>query len=75
MTGLKPCPFCGGKNIFVGSIEQIEGASQGVNTHYDNTHFKAVCDFTKDGCGATTGGQYDNPQDAAEAWNRRTGRG
>ncbi len=72
MYNLKPCPFCGGKNIFVGTIEQIQGAAEIINTHYDNTHYKAVCDFNKGGCGATTGGQYDNADDAANAWNKRS---
>ena len=55
---LKPCPFCGSKDIEEG-FEPIGGYGY------------IVCNAEKSGCGATSG-RYESYDEAAESWNRRT---
>lgn len=65
MSELKPCPFCGGTNLFLGSekeIEQLDGGRE--------EYFAVVCDFTKGGCGACSG-YRKGKEEAIEAWNKR----
>ena len=53
---LKPCPFCGGTKIFVGSVAEIELMDK-YDENYDlyNSQFQVVCDSIAGGCGASSG--------------------
>ena len=55
-TKLKPCPFCGGPKIFVGSVAEIELMDK-YDENYDlyNSQFQVVCDSIAGGCGASSG--------------------
>ena len=68
---LKPCPFCGGTKIFVGSVAEIELTDE-CDENYDlyNSQFQVVCDCNVGGCGASSG-CYQCKTTAIEAWNRR----
>lgn len=71
MNDLKPCPFCGNTEIFVGSVAEIELTDE-YDPNYDlyNSQYQVVCDYKAGGCGASSG--YMESKDAArEAWNRR----
>ena len=57
---LKPCPFCGCKNIVVRKYTAIAGI-----------HYYAQCDQTNGGCGAICGWKATK-EDAITAWNTRT---
>jgi Lar family restriction alleviation protein len=58
MIELKPCPFCGGE-AFLAEYDYA------LDNGYIATHF-VECN----GCSVTTF-EYDSPEEAAEAWNRR----
>ena len=60
---LKPCPFCGCKNIVVRKYTAIAG-----------THYYAQCDQTNGGCGAEIQSCISKKY-AVEAWNRRVDNG
>lgn len=68
---LKPCPFCGGTKIFVGSVAEIELTDK-YSQDYDlyNSQFQAVCDYTAGGCGASSC-CCESKDEAIENWNRR----
>ena len=72
---LKPCPFCGGTKIFVGSVAKIELMDK-YDENYDlyNSQFQAVCDYNVGGCGASSGVR-ESEDIAIEAWNRRADNG
>lgn len=72
---LKPCPFCGGTKIFVGSVAETELMDK-YDENYDlyNSQFQAVCDYDAGGCGASSG-YYKSKATAVEAWNRRADNG
>ena len=58
MPELKPCPFCGNKNI-----KTFDDITNGL--------YQVICSVVANGCGAATGYHQDKKQ-AIEAWNRRT---
>lgn len=58
-SGLRDCPFCGGKNICI--IDESEP---------EHPEFAVCCDMTEGGCGATSGYRRTK-EEAIEAWNRR----
>ena len=65
-TELKPCPFCGNKNINVVDATFALGL-------YDTdceVSFNVMCSVSSSGCGASTG-WWDSREGAIEAWNRR----
>ncbi len=68
---MEPCPFCGNKKIFIGTIEQIDGAAHVESSDYNDRHYKVVCDFSNGGCGASTGGQHETIESAKKAWEMR----
>ena len=72
---LKPCPYCGGTKIFVGSVAEIELMDK-YDENYDlyNSQFQVVCDHDGGGCGASSG-CYKSKATAVEAWNRRAEHG
>lgn len=59
MTELKPCPFCGGKEV--GLVDHI--SPQG------NKNYTVICVS----CGASVN-NYDKPQQAIRKWNMRANR-
>lgn len=72
MDKLKPCPFCGGKNLFVGTIAECEIQYETHPDYKNNSQLYTVCcDWTEGGCGASIGGSIHSKQEAIEAWNRR----
>ena len=76
MAELKPCPFCGGTRLFVGTIAECE--MQGKNhpdQEFNSEHYVAVCDYSEGGCGASTGGSARTEEEAIRAWNRRANNG
>lgn len=57
MTELKPCPFCGGDMLFVGTIAEVEMQDEDhPDYYYNNNRYIVVCDYTEGGCGASCGG-------------------
>ena len=74
-TELKPCPFCGGTKIFVGSVAEIELTNEDdLNYNLYNSQFQAVCDYNAGGCGASSGCR-ESKNAAIEYWNRRADNG
>ena len=70
---LKPCPFCGGKDV-VNLSDCSECVSCVDEPPCDGCNWAKhliVCDVTRGGCGAASG-LYDTTEKAIEAWNRRT---
>lgn len=58
-TGLKPCPFCGGKKIRIYAYDPFDGYQGNLTVH------RVHCTM----CGVQV--QRDKVMDAIEAWNRR----
>lgn len=74
MSELKPCPFCGKTVANVATVAEHEYTDKdSVGYGFASTHFDVVCDYENGGCGASTGKQYDTPEEAIDAWNRRVG--
>ena len=75
MEELKPCPFCGGTKLFVGTIAEIELTDEDHPDYSTNSEFySVVCDYTDGGCGASVGGASRSASEAITAWNRRVNR-
>lgn len=60
-VGLKPCPFCGNKDVILMTRNGHDGWRD---------RFYVLCDYNDGGCGAS-GGWYHHPYEAGNAWNRR----
>ena len=60
---IKPCPFCGNKDL------EIVAKSEGLHYEY-GTGYIVRCNYLKGGCGAN-GGSRTTTEDAVETWNRR----
>lgn len=60
---LKPCPFCAGHNIYILTVYTS------FRDEPERKRYEAVCDS----CGACISAYYEfeTPEEAAEAWNRR----
>lgn len=65
MDKLKPCPFCGNKDVTLMTRRGKDGWRD---------RFFVLCDYNDGGCGAS-GGWYHYPDEAVEAWNRRVQNG
>ena len=75
MAKLKPCPFCGGTKLFVGTFAECEMQDADHPDYASNSKiYTVVCDYMEGGCGASTGGGSRSEAEAIEAWNRRTSR-
>lgn len=61
---LKPCPFCGNKNV-----EPVE-EYQHTSLHNGGWAYVVRCNYLKGGCGAK-GGARETIEEAAMIWNRR----
>ena len=69
---LKPCPFCGGTKLFVGTLAEIEMQDEDHEDYaFNKQYYAVVCDYNEGGCGASTGGANRSADEAIEAWNRR----
>ena len=69
---LKPCPFCGKSDpVKVMSLAEAEPDVYGEV----DFHFGVCCCLMRGGCGSSSGWQYENPEYAKEAWNRRVNDG
>ena len=60
---LKPCPFCGNTNLFVGTSDEIHEDG-------DKHNYAVCCDFEQGGCGACGGYELSKIK-AVENWNKR----
>ena len=71
MIELKKCPFSGKiTTVTIATAEEMGDCKDGADC-IECGHFCAVCDYTGGGCGASS--RYARtPEEAAEAWNRRT---
>lgn len=56
MAELKPCPFCGGVNVFIAELR----------TNFFESRYAAVCEDCQ-----SLGGNCKTEEKAIEAWNRR----
>ena len=61
---LKPCPFCGNKNVEC--VEEFEHAG----LHEGGYHWVVRCNYLKGGCGCK-GGAREEWIDAVNIWNER----
>ena len=73
---LKKCPFCGKEVAVVDTVAACEGITKEDCESYEEYdwkahHYTVVCDYTAGGCGSSTGGFYENPEAAEDAWNTR----
>lgn len=71
MDKLKPCPFCGGR------VAIAENTAPRLYRPVKN-HPYYICCYSCDllfGYDVDYGGEFDSKEEAAEAWNRRTGEG
>lgn len=76
MAELKPCPFCGGTKLFVGTIADCEMQdSDHPDYKYNSQAYIVCCSCFNGGCGASTGGGNKTEAAAIEAWNRRADNG
>lgn len=69
---LKPCPFCGSETapeIF--TLAEIACHDEDEATKFELTHFAVACNYSRGGCGASTGGICETEEEAAERWNKR----
>ena len=70
---LMPCPFCGGTNLFIGTIAECEMQDESHPDYDFNSRFyTVVCDYTEGGCGASIGSCL-SVEEAVDVWNRRAG--
>lgn len=69
MMELKPCPFCGNKNLIVNTIDKVPLNDE--PDEWEKTHYTVNCPYNDGGCGTTIAWVYDTAEEAVEAWNRR----
>ena len=65
---IKHCPFCGKEAAKVWSTQDKERENGEPLTYPER--FTVVCDFLKNGCGATCG-YHDTAEMAVNKWNTR----
>ena len=65
---LKPCPFCGNKNIEV--VVDSATYSLGLYDTDCEVSFSIMCSVSSCGCGSSSG-WHDSRESAINAWNRR----
>lgn len=61
---LKPCPFCGNKNVEC--VENFENTG----LHEGGYAWIVQCNYMKGGCGAKSGCRPEK-EEAIELWNKR----
>jgi len=69
---LNPCPFCGADMAVVCDCEELEACDAGCYGCTEEKTYQVVCDFTRHGCGASTGARKTRIE-AEFAWNKRAG--
>ena len=70
---LAPCPFCGKRTAVVDTIANHELTERyDPNFPHKSSVYGVVCNALDGGCGAACGGEYDTPEEAIAAWNKRT---
>ena len=60
---LKPCPFCGYKEVYVRVYE-----ADGIRRF--RRRYSVLCDYSYGGCGSESG-HYYTPEEAVVMWNQR----
>jgi Lar family restriction alleviation protein len=65
---LKPCPFCGNKEVGIFSDSDLGESDLGED---ESGQFTAVCSYNIGGCGASGSYEYTR-EEAAARWNTRT---
>ena len=69
---LKSCPFCGSKTapeIF--TLAEINCHDEEEATEAELEHYAVACNYSRSGCGASTGGLCESEEEAAARWNTR----
>lgn len=69
---LKPCPFCGSETapeIF--TLAEIACHDEDEATEFERSHFAVACNYSRGGCGCSTGGICETEEEAARRWNQR----
>lgn len=73
----EPCPFCGCKDIFIGTVAEVHGLPEVDNdgNNWNGTHYTAICNasFGHNGCGASIGWDCKTYNEAVDRWNTRAG--
>ena len=69
---LRPCPFCGADVAVVYDCEELEACDAACDSCTKERTYQVVCDFTRHGCGASTGAR-ETRIEAEFAWNHRAG--
>lgn len=74
---LKPCPFCGSETApEIYTLAELNCRDTDEPEYERESEIYAVaCNYSRGGCGASTGGIRETEEEAAEAWNRRAGNG
>lgn len=69
---LKPCPFCGSETApETATLAEINCHDEEEATEAELNHYAVVCNYSRSGCGASTGGLCESEEEAAERWNTR----
>lgn len=69
---LKPCPFCGSETVpEIFTLAEIACHDEDEATEFERTHFAVACNYSRGGCGVSTGGICETEEEAAERWNKR----
>ena len=71
MSQILECPCCGKNVALCGTVTDITYGGDDTVFYWGRDHYQVVCDYTRGGCGLTTGSQHRTPGAAIEAWNRR----
>ena len=68
---LDPCPFCGKDVADFATCQEVQ-ACENFRSCDSGHYLTIVCSFKNGGCGASSG-FWPSCQEAANAWNRKTG--
>lgn len=81
---LRECPFCGKKKVFIGVHDDVGNFHGLIGCEYEDDPWSGLsyalhhegwgeCILCSDGITLSMGGVlFDTPEEAADAWNRRT---
>lgn len=69
---LKPCPFCGSETALeIATLAEINCTDEEEATEAELEQYAVVCNYSRGGCGASTGGICESEEEAAARWNTR----